>query len=94
MTARLTDGAAGEPPRPLSASKRKESVMTTQREHLNAYTTAVRDLELTDTAIEILERVTGVASQRCIKALKAEQQRHLKRLDVAAAKLGAPYPGK
>lgn len=64
-----------------------------QREHLDQHTRAVRDIELTEAAINILESVSGAEAQRCIKRLKAEQQRQLRRIDAAAAKLGAPYSG-
>jgi predicted ArsR family transcriptional regulator len=61
----------------------------TRRKHLNSYTAAYRDIELTEAAIELLEKVTG--TQRVIATLKKSQRRHLARLDAAAEKLGAPY---
>lgn len=61
----------------------------TRRKHLNEYKNALRDLELTELAIEILEKVTG--AQRVIATLKRSQHKHLSRLDAAAEKLGAPY---
>ncbi|MEY2875854.1 MAG: hypothetical protein RLZZ373_3225 [Pseudomonadota bacterium] len=64
--------------------------MTPQRKALDDHKTACRDIELTEAAITLLERVTG--SQRAVAALKRSQHRHLARLDAAAEKLGAPYP--
>lgn len=63
--------------------------MTPQRKHLNDYSAALRDIELTEAAINLLEKVTG--SQRVIATLKKSQHKHLSRLDAAAEKLGAPY---
>lgn len=60
-----------------------------KRKHLNDYSVAHRDLELTEAAISLLENVTG--TQRVIAALKKSQRKHLDRLDAAAEKLGAPY---
>ena len=56
-----------------------------QREHLDQHTRAVRDIELTEAAINILESVSGAEAQRCIKRLKTEQQRQLRRIDAAAS---------
>ena len=61
----------------------------TRRKYLNDYSSAHRDIELTEAAIGILERVTG--AQRVIAMLKKSQQRHLSKLDAASVKLGAPY---
>lgn len=63
--------------------------MSAQRKHLNDYKAANRDLELTEAAIKILERVSTAGS--VVATLKRKQQIHLRRLDAAAAKLGAPY---
>jgi hypothetical protein len=63
--------------------------MTPKRKHLIDYSTAHRDIELTDLAIEILEKVTGAG--RVIAMLKKSQHKHLAKLDTAAEKLGAPY---
>lgn len=63
--------------------------MTPKRKHLNDYSAAHRDIELTEAAIEILEKVTG--AQRVIATLKKSQHKHLAKLDAAAEKLGAPY---
>lgn len=61
----------------------------TKRKHLRDYSDAHRDIELTEAAIGILEKVTG--AQRVIATLKKSQHKHLYRLDAAAEKLGAPY---
>lgn len=61
----------------------------TKRKHLNDYSDAHRDIELTEAAICILERVTG--AQGMVAALKKKQHGHLRRMDKAAEKLGAPY---
>lgn len=63
--------------------------MTTRRKYLQDYTAAHRDIELTEAAIGLLERVSGTAA--VVKSLKRKQQVALRRLDTAAAKLGAPY---
>ena len=63
----------------------------TKRKHLEAYTWAARNIELTGAAIVILEGVDGNEARTAIRVLMRSQQRHLKRLDAAAAKLGAPY---
>ena len=63
--------------------------MAPKRKHLNDYSTSHRDIELTEAAINLLEKVTG--AQRVIATLKKSQHRHLSRLDAAAEKLGAPY---
>jgi hypothetical protein len=66
--------------------------MTPRRKILNDFAAATRDIELTEAAINILERVHDSRAVRSsINALKREQQAHLRRLDAAAAKLGAPY---
>ena len=56
--------------------------------YLNDYSKAHRDIQLTDAAIEILEKVTD--SHRIIAALKKSQHKHLSRLDAAAEKLRVP----
>lgn len=61
-----------------------------RRKYLVEYGAALRDIELTEAAINILERVTG--AQRVVTSLKKSQQRHLAKIDAFAAKLGAPYP--
>lgn len=64
-----------------------------KRDHLNDYTDAAREIEIAGVAIKALECMRSVEAARAIKMLHVAQQRHLKRLDAAAAKLGAPYPG-
>lgn len=59
----------------------------TRRKHLNDHSAASRDIELTEVAISILERVTGAES--VVKGLKEKQQVFLRRIDAAAEKLGA-----
>lgn len=61
----------------------------TKRKHLNDYSHAHRDIELTEAAILLLEKVSN--AQTVVKALKKKQIMHLRRIDAAAAKLGAPY---
>jgi hypothetical protein len=61
----------------------------TIRKYLRDYSAAHRDLQLTDAAIEILERVNN--AQSIIAALKRKQQVHLRRMDSAAEKIGAPW---
>ena len=63
----------------------------TKREYLNEYTNAARQIELSGVAIAVLEKMHGNTAQRLIKSLHHESARALKRLDAAAAKLGAPY---
>lgn len=59
------------------------------REYLRDHSKAKRDIELTEVAIGILETVTGMNA--VIAALKRKQQEQLRRIDRAAALLGAPY---
>ena len=61
----------------------------TKRKHLEDYSHACRDIELTEVAINILEHVSNAAAE--VKSLKRKQQAHLRRIDAAAEKLGAPY---
>jgi hypothetical protein len=65
----------------------------TPREVLDDYTTAARNIELAGAAINVLEMMNGAVALRCINALNADQQRWLTKLDAAADRLGAPYPG-
>ena len=65
----------------------------TQRQHLNDYTQAAREIELMGAAVTLLENLLMQESAQAIRVLKRGQQRALKHLDAAAAKLGAPYPG-
>jgi hypothetical protein len=61
----------------------------TTRQILDEHSHATRDIELTEAAIGLLERVGGTS--RVIATLKRLQQKQLDRIDRAAAKLGAPY---
>lgn len=61
----------------------------TKRKHLDNYSHARRDIELTKAAIHLLEQVSN--AQTVVKTLKRKQHAHLRRLDAAAEKLGAPY---
>ena len=63
-----------------------------KRKHLEAHADAVRDIELTEAAINILERVATTEAQRVILILKHGQGKVLARIDRAAEKLDAPYP--
>jgi flagellin-specific chaperone FliS len=63
-----------------------------RRKILLIYAAAVRDLELAEAAIRIIEGMNlHSRTSRCIDLLKKQQQISLKRLDAAAEKLGAPY---
>jgi hypothetical protein len=64
-----------------------------KRKHLDEFSTAFRDIEFAEACIETLERLSGATPRRCIKQLKHYQQQALRRMDAAAEKLGAPYPG-
>lgn len=63
-----------------------------QRDILLDHDAAVRNIELTEAAINILERVGTLAAKRAIAMLKKSQDASVRRLDRTAAKLGAPYP--
>lgn len=65
--------------------------MTAIRQHLDEHQRAQRDIELTEVAINILERTSN--SSAVIRTLRKKQYSYLKKLDAAAAKLGAPYIG-
>lgn len=67
--------------------------LTEKRRHLDDYHRASRDMELAQVCIDILEQMQDKARTKCIKELKAAQQRQLRELDAAAERLGAPYPG-
>ncbi len=62
-----------------------------QRRHLQDYTRAARQIELAEVAINVLEGMDTREALRAIGVLKRGQQKQLKLLDAAAAKLGAPY---
>lgn len=63
----------------------------TKRKHLNDYSKAARDIELAGVAITILERMNCRGAITAINALKRRSTSRIKKLDAAAAKLGAPY---
>ena len=63
----------------------------TKRKHLNDYTCAAREIELAGVAITILEGMNCREATTAINALKRRSMNRIKRLDAAAAKLGAPY---
>ena len=58
------------------------------RDYLRDHSKAIRDIELTEAAILILDSVT--AMQSVVGTLKRKQQVQLRRIDRAAALLGAP----
>ncbi len=62
------------------------------RRHLNDFQDAARQIELAQVAIDVMEKMNTRAATAAIRILKRGQQPLLKRLDAAAAKLGAPYP--
>lgn len=62
-----------------------------QRQHLQAYTNAARQIELAGAAIKILEGMNTRAAGKAIKTLQYGQQQQLRNLDKSAANLGAPY---
>lgn len=66
---------------------------TALRNALDDYTRAARHMELVDAAITMLEGLNSREVRTAIRALQKGQQRQLKLLDTAAARLGAPYPG-
>jgi len=61
------------------------------RQHLRDYTQAHRHIETFWAAITLLENLPASEAATAIRVLKRGQQRQLKLLDAAAAKLGAPY---
>lgn len=65
------------------------SDITKNRKHLKDYGHAMQQIELTETAINILERVRG--AQPVIAKLKKLQQSQLNDIDSAAEMLGIPY---
>lgn len=71
----------------------------TTRDYLNAATEAHADLNTFAAIVALLESGlnsanTQTSAQRIIAISQREQSRCLNRLDKAAAKLGAPYPGR
>jgi hypothetical protein len=65
---------------------------TKARIALREFQDAARTMELAEAAINILERLSTSEASAAIRALKRGQQKQLRLLDAAAAKLGAPYP--
>lgn len=63
----------------------------TARKYLNEYSHEQRELDAAEYAIGLLERMDSEIAQKCVSMLKGEQRKILKRLDKAAADLGAPY---
>lgn len=57
---------------------------------LRDYQVAHRDIELAGLAIDILNKLNDKAGNECVKKLLASQQRSLRKMDSAAAKLVAP----
>lgn len=57
---------------------------------LRDYEVAHRDIELAGLAIDILKKLQDRSGGECIKKLLAGRQRSLRKMDAAAAKLGAP----
>ena len=62
-----------------------------QREYLREYRNAARHLEVSHAAIRALEGLNSREAMQAIRVLMRGQQRQLKLLDAAAAKLDAPY---
>jgi len=60
-----------------------------RRRHLNDYTRAHTDIELTQLAIDMMERVGN--SRTILNALKKKRSACLRKMDDAAEKMGAPY---
>jgi hypothetical protein len=69
------------------------SAKKTQRDWLDEYSKAARDIEISEAAITVLAACSHRAARVAVAALKNGQQGCLRRLDAAAARLGAPYPG-
>jgi hypothetical protein len=79
-------------PTPISPNhERMDMDAKTKRQHLNEYHAAARRIELSEACIGLLEAVRTTAAYRCVKIMKADQQRHLRDLDKQAEALGAPY---
>lgn len=64
----------------------------TSRDHLNDYTHALRQIELAGAAIAVLETMNTDEASQAVKLLNSGQKKLIRRMDAAAAKLGAPYP--
>lgn len=63
-----------------------------RRQHLVAYTSAAREIELAAVAVKVLEGMRSAEALKAIALLQRCQSRQVILLDSAAAKLGAPYP--
>jgi hypothetical protein len=63
-----------------------------RRNVLLDYTHECRQMDLSGAAVDILETMNTPEASAAVRALKRGQQRLLKRIDKAAAKLGCPYP--
>lgn len=61
----------------------------TKKQLLREHAKAVRDIEFAEVAIGILETIGDCGS--LVRTLKRKQQTFLRRIDKAAAELGAPY---
>ena len=64
----------------------------TPRQHLEDYTYVLRSMEIQQVAIDLLDHLGTAGSMRAVAILKRDQQVQLRKLDAAAARLGAPYP--
>jgi len=60
-----------------------------RRRHLNDYTRAHTDILLTQSAIDLMDRVSN--SRTILNALKKKRSACLHKMDYAAEKMGAPY---
>lgn len=64
-----------------------------RRALLNRHTELVRDIELSEVAIKVLESMgTSRTTTSCIAKLRKMQRLLVPAMDKVAAKLGAPYP--
>lgn len=62
-----------------------------RRQYLREYTDAARHIEVSHVAITALESLHSPEALQAMRVLKRGQQRQLRLLDSAAAKLGAPF---
>lgn len=75
----------------MSEQQSKAPDAKSARMALSRYSYAHRMLQLAGAAITILESMNTSEAARAIKTLQGGQQKLLKEMDAAAAKLGAPY---
>ena len=68
--------------------------MNPKRKILMEYASASRNIELAHAATLLLECMNAPEASKAIAILQRCQQKQLVKLDAAAKKLGAPYPGK